>query len=51
MGDQLTAFERRITELNARLARIETQYYKQFTAMETGMNKYNSAASSLASFL
>ncbi|WP_315793798.1 flagellar filament capping protein FliD [Paenibacillus sp. BIC5C1] len=51
MGNQLTAYERRITELQARLTRKENQYYKQFTAMETAMNKYNSTSSSLSSML
>lgn len=51
MGNQLTAYERRITELQARLTRKENQYYKQFTAMETAMNKYNSTSSSLSGML
>lgn len=51
IGNQLTAYERRITDLQARLTRIENQYYKQFTAMETAMNKYNSTSSSLSGML
>ncbi len=51
MGDQLRDFETRITEMNKRLTMKETQYYKQFTAMETAMNKYNSTSSSLTSML
>ena len=49
MGNQLDTFERRITDLNAKLARKESQYYRQFTAMETAMSKYNSVSSSLFS--
>jgi flagellar hook-associated protein 2 len=51
MGDQLSDYEKRIEALQDRLTRIENQYYKQFTAMETAMNKYNSTASSLTSML
>lgn len=51
MGDQLRAFETRIADMNRRLTMKETQYYKQFTAMETAMNKYNSTSSSLTSML
>jgi flagellar hook-associated protein 2 len=49
MGDQLRAFDTRIAEMNRKLTMKETQYYKQFTAMETAMNKYNSTSSSLSS--
>ncbi|KWX75863.1 flagellar filament capping protein FliD [Paenibacillus jilunlii] len=51
MGDQLRDFETKIADLNKRLTMKETQYYKQFTAMETAMNKYNSTSSSLTSML
>lgn len=40
----------RITDMNRRLSMLESQYYKQFTAMETAINRYNSQAGSLASF-
>lgn len=51
MGEQLRAFERKIADMNTRLTMKENQYYKQFTAMETAMNKYNSTSSSLSSML
>ncbi|MFE4712072.1 flagellar filament capping protein FliD [Paenibacillus sp. NPDC056722] len=51
MGQELRNFETRITDMNARLTMKENQYYKQFTAMETAMNKYNSTSSSLMSML
>ncbi|MBQ4900017.1 flagellar filament capping protein FliD [Paenibacillus sp. Marseille-P2973] len=47
MGTELTNLDRRISEMVAKLNRIETNYFKRFTAMETAMNKYNSTASSL----
>lgn len=49
MGQRLTSIDREITDWNSRLTRIETNYYKQFTAMETAMNKYNTTMSSLSS--
>jgi len=49
IGEQLRAYETRISDLQARLTMVENRYYKQFTAMETAMNKYNSASSSLTS--
>jgi len=49
MGQRLTSIDREITNWNSRLTRIETNYYKQFTAMETAMNKYNTTMSSLSS--
>lgn len=51
MGNQLSEIEKRITDMNRRLSMIENRYYRQFTAMETAMNKYNSTSSSLASML
>lgn len=47
MGKELTNIERRIKDMAAKMNRIETNYFKRFTAMETAMNKYNSTASSL----
>ena len=40
----------RISDLNAKLLNLETQYYKKFTAMETALNKYNSQAASISSY-
>lgn len=50
MGEALTALDRRIGELTSKLNRIETNYYKKFTAMETAINRYNSTSSALAGF-
>lgn len=49
IGEQLKDFDKRIEDVNRRLTLIENRYYKQFTAMETAMNKYNSISSSLTS--
>lgn len=49
MGRMLKDYNSRINSLQDRLSDLETRYYKQFTAMETAMNKYNSQSSSLSS--
>lgn len=51
MGKRLKDYNTRIDALQTRLNTLETNYYKQFTAMETAMNKYNSQSSALASYL
>ncbi|WP_244444644.1 flagellar filament capping protein FliD [Paenibacillus camerounensis] len=51
MGRLLKDYNSRIDSLTDRLTDIETRYYKQFTAMETAMSKYNSQSSSLSSYL
>ncbi|AJS60364.1 flagellar filament capping protein FliD [Paenibacillus sp. IHBB 10380] len=51
MGRQLKGYNKRISALATRLADMETRYYKQFTAMEKSMGKYNSQSSSLTSLL
>ncbi|WP_172257168.1 flagellar filament capping protein FliD [Saccharibacillus deserti] len=48
MGEQLTSLDRRISDMTTKLNRIETNYFKKFTAMETAINRYNSQSSSLA---
>ncbi|MEJ8305969.1 flagellar filament capping protein FliD [Saccharibacillus sacchari] len=48
MGEQLTSLDRRISEMTEKLNRIETNYYKKFTAMETAINRYNTQSSSLS---
>lgn len=48
---QLREMRRREDRLQDRLNAAETQYYKQFSAMETAINKFNSQSSSLSSFL
>lgn len=50
MGKTLKGYTREITALERRLSDMESRYYKQFTAMETAMSKYQSQASSLSSF-
>ncbi|WP_339257642.1 flagellar filament capping protein FliD [Paenibacillus sp. FSL R5-0713] len=50
MGKALKGYNTQITALEKRLADLENRYYKQFTAMETAMSKYQSQASSLSSF-
>lgn len=51
MGKRLTDYNTRIATLQTRLTTLETNYYKQFTAMETAMNKYNSQSSALSSYM
>lgn len=50
IGKQMTRLDKEISTWQSRLTDIENQYYKQFTAMETAMNKYNSQSASLAQF-
>ncbi|WP_373230790.1 flagellar filament capping protein FliD [Cohnella sp.] len=47
IGDQLTSIDSRLVDWNRRLTLVETRYYKQFTAMETAMNRYSAQAGSL----
>jgi flagellar hook-associated protein 2 len=51
IGEQLRNMSDKEYTMLARLNKLETQYYKQFTAMETAINKYNSQSSSLSSFV
>ncbi|WP_127541029.1 flagellar filament capping protein FliD [Paenibacillus illinoisensis] len=51
MGVELRNIDNRITTMNSLMTRKESQYYKQFTAMEVAINKYNSISGSLTSFL
>ncbi|NMO96622.1 flagellar filament capping protein FliD [Paenibacillus lemnae] len=50
MGKQLKDFDKRIFDMSARLTRMETAYYRQFTAMETAMSRFESQSSSLANY-
>lgn len=50
IGKSLISFEDRITALTARLKDVETRYWKQFSAMETAINKANSQSSIFAQF-
>lgn len=47
MGKQLKYYNKQIADLQNRLEDIENRYYKQFTAMEQAMTKYQSQSSSL----
>ncbi len=47
MGEQLRSLDLRISDMARRMTIIETNYYKQFTAMETAMNRYSAQSSSL----
>ncbi|MNW13436.1 flagellar capping protein [compost metagenome] len=51
MGKRLSDYNTRISRLQERLDDMENNFYKQFTAMETAINKYNSQSSSLLSYL
>ncbi|WP_438447378.1 flagellar filament capping protein FliD [Gorillibacterium sp. sgz5001074] len=51
MGKELTSLDKEITNWNKRLVDIEDRYYKQFTAMETAINKYNSQSTYLSNSL
>ena len=48
IGEQLKRLDKRIEDANNRLTEIEDRYYKQFTAMETALNKMNSQSAWLA---
>lgn len=50
MGRQLRDYDKRIDNLQDKLTALENRYYRQFTAMETAISKYNSQSSSLTSF-
>jgi flagellar hook-associated protein 2 len=47
MGEELRLLDNRISDMVRLMTNKETQYYKQFTAMETAMNRYNSQSSAL----
>lgn len=49
MGKKLKDYNKRIETMQDYLDNLETRYYKQFTAMETAMNKLTSQSSSLFS--
>ncbi|WP_410512603.1 flagellar filament capping protein FliD [Paenibacillus sp. BR2-3] len=51
IGKRLTDYNTRISVFQNRLNDMESNYYKQFTAMETAINKYNSQSSNLTSSL
>lgn len=47
----LDDYKKRITELNKKLTKIENRYWKQFSAMETAINKLNSQSAAFYSYL
>lgn len=49
IGEQIRNLDIRIANLNSRLTIIENNYYKQFSSMETAVNKLNAQSSSLFS--
>lgn len=51
MGKQLKQLTKRMTELTSRLTKMETSYYRQFSAMESAMNKYNAQSTTLSNFI
>lgn len=51
MGKQLVDYNKRISDMKNRLNDMESRYYKQFSAMEEAMNKYQSQSSSLTGLL
>lgn len=50
IGEQLYRLSQDIDNKNKSLKEIENRYYRQFTSMETAMNKYNSQSSYLSNF-
>lgn len=50
IGEELRALNNRIKDLNARLLIIENNYFKQFTAMEVAINRFNTQAAALFGF-
>lgn len=49
MGKRLKEYNNRIATMLTNIGNMETRYYKQFSAMETAMNKLQSQSSSLFS--
>ncbi|AZV45256.1 hypothetical protein BAOM_4678 [Peribacillus asahii] len=50
LGKLLNEYDKKIDSFNDRLTALETRYYKQFTAMETAINKANSQSASLMQY-
>ncbi|CAH1054238.1 flagellar filament capping protein FliD [Paenibacillus pseudetheri] len=51
IGKQLKSYNSRITTMQKNLQMVENRYYKQFSAMESAMNKLTTQSSSLMSSL
>jgi len=50
MGEELRSLDSRIKTLIARLTIIENNYYKQFTAMETAISRFNAQSAALSGY-
>ncbi|MBM7566472.1 flagellar filament capping protein FliD [Paenibacillus sacheonensis] len=50
VGEQLRSIAKKITDQDAYLKRKEDQYYAQFSAMETAMNKYSSQSMAFSNY-
>ena len=50
LGNLLDDYKNKISAFEERMTALETRYYKQFTAMETAINKANSQSASLSSY-
>ncbi|WP_049868355.1 MULTISPECIES: flagellar filament capping protein FliD [Paenibacillus] len=49
LGEQLRTLDTRISDMNRLLTNKENRYYKQFTAMETAINRYSSQSGAFGS--
>jgi flagellar hook-associated protein 2 len=48
IGKQLNTIDSRISDMDRRLALTESRYFRQFTALETAINRFNSQSAYLA---
>lgn len=51
IGKKLKDYNQRVSAMQMKLQDLEIRYYKQFTAMEMAINKYNTQSSSLSGLL
>jgi flagellar hook-associated protein 2 len=47
IGEQLRLLDIRMTDMNKRMLQAENQYYKQFAAMESAINRFSAQSASL----
>jgi len=50
MAQELRYLNLRIQDMNARLLQIENNYYRQFTAMETAISRFNAQSAALSGY-
>ena len=50
MESEISSLDRRISDMERKLKDLEDRYYKQFTAMETALTRYNAQANAFAGF-